>query len=57
MIMIGDTLTLVNLLTIKQAMDKIKPIDRSDYFNQYYQEVIQRIEVKQKDKLYENTRR
>jgi hypothetical protein len=41
--MIGDTLTLENLLAIKKAMDMIKPIDRSTYFEQYYSEVVQRI--------------
>ena len=55
--MIGDTLTLANLSAIKKAMDNIKSNDRSDYFNSYYQEVIDRIEVKKKDKLYENARR
>ena len=29
------TLTMENLLAIFQAMDRIKPIDRSDYFNNY----------------------
>ena len=46
--MINSTLTLENLLEIYEAMSKIKPIDRSDYFNQYYNEVLNRIkEIKQ----------
>ena len=36
------TLTLENIEAIIQAMDKIKPIDRSEYFNNYYAEVIER---------------
>ena len=38
------TLTMENLLAIFQAMDRIKPIDRSDYFNDYYQEIISRLQ-------------
>jgi hypothetical protein len=34
--MIGDTLTTENLLAIFEAMSKIKPIDESEYFNNYY---------------------
>lgn len=30
--MIGDSLTFKNLLAIKQAMNKIKPIDQSEFF-------------------------
>jgi hypothetical protein len=41
--MIGDSLTLENLLAIYMAMDKIKPVDRSEYFNQYLKEVEDRI--------------
>lgn len=41
--MIGDTLTLENLLAIKNAMDKIKEIDQSFFFTQYYSEIISRI--------------
>ena len=36
------TLTLENIEAIIQAMDKIKPIDRSEYFNNYYAEVVER---------------
>ena len=41
--MIGDSLTMENLLTIFQAMQKIKPIDQSEYFRQYYAEVMERL--------------
>ena len=35
------TLTLENIDAIIQAMNKIKNIDRSEYFNNYYAEVIE----------------
>lgn len=41
--MIGDSLTLENLKAIYEAMSKIKEIDRSDYFNQYFKEIEVRI--------------
>jgi hypothetical protein len=41
--MIGDTLTLEYLNAIREAMSKIKEIDRSEFFNQYYSEVEERI--------------
>ena len=41
--MIGDSLTMENLLAIFQAMQKIKPIDQSEYFRQYYAEVMERL--------------
>lgn len=37
------TLTVENLLTIVMSLDKIAKIDRSDYFNQYYNEVLSRL--------------
>jgi hypothetical protein len=43
--MIGDSLTLENLQAIKDAMDKIKEIDRSTYFNQYYREILARLKT------------
>ena len=56
----NTTLTLENIGAIIQAMDKIKPIDRSGYFNNYYAEVIERradllyikayLEAKEKEK-------
>ena len=46
------TLTMENLLAIFQAMDRIKPIDRSDYFNDYYQEIISRLQNEQKMKSW-----
>ena len=42
------TLTIENLLAIFQAMDRIKPIDRSDYFNDYYQEIVSRLSEQEK---------
>ena len=33
------TLTMENLLDILRAMQKIKPIDRSEYFEKYYNEI------------------
>lgn len=44
------TLTMENLLVIFQAMDRIKPIDRSEYFNNYYQELISRLQTESKVK-------
>ena len=38
-----DTNTLDNLYTILKSMNEIAPIDRSDYFNAYMNEVRQRI--------------
>jgi hypothetical protein len=44
------TLTMENLLLIFQAMDRIKPIDRSEYFNNYYQELVSRLQAESKVK-------
>jgi hypothetical protein len=41
--MIGDSLTMENLLAIFQAMQKIEPIDQSEYFKKYYAEVMERL--------------
>jgi hypothetical protein len=41
--MIGESLTLENLIAIYEAMSKIKEIDRSEFFNQYLKEVEDRI--------------
>jgi len=38
----NTTLTLENIQAIIEAMNKIKPIDRSEYFNNYYAEVTER---------------
>jgi hypothetical protein len=46
------SLTMENLLAIFQAMDRIKPIDRSDYFNNYYQEIVRRLQDEQKMKSW-----
>jgi hypothetical protein len=43
--MIGDSLTIANLLVIKEAMDKIKQVDRSQYFTLYYGEIMERIKL------------
>ena len=41
--MIGDSLTTDNLLDILKAMQKIKPIDQSQYFENYMGEIIERL--------------
>ncbi len=41
--MIGDTLTIDNLIAIYEAMSKIKDTDRSVFFNNYYNEIKERI--------------
>jgi hypothetical protein len=46
------TLTMENLLAIFQAMDRIKPIDRSDYFNNYYREIVSRLQEQEKVKQW-----
>lgn len=38
-----NSLTLENLYAIKNAMEKIEHIDRSQFFNDYYKEVVERI--------------
>jgi hypothetical protein len=49
--MIGETLTEENLKRIAEAMSKISSVDRSDYFNNYYREIIERIkELKEQPK-------
>ena len=50
--MIGDSLTMENLLAIFQAMQKIKPIDQSEYFRQYYAEVVQRLSDQERAKKF-----
>ena len=40
--MIKDSLTTENLLDILRAMQKIKPIDRSEYFKKCYNEISKR---------------
>lgn len=46
------TLTVENLLAIFQALDRIALIDRSDYFNNYYQEVVSRLQDERKIQGY-----
>jgi len=48
------TLTESNLVAIKNAMEKIDLIDRSEYFANYYKEVLSRLDAKEKDKKYLN---
>lgn len=50
--MIGDTLTTENLLDILKAMQKIKPIDQSQYFENYMSEVMQRLKDNEKSKAW-----
>jgi len=52
--MINRTLTHDNLKAIKKAMDKIEPIDQSDYFKSYYKEVGDRLAAIEKDKRFLN---
>ena len=46
------TLTMENRLANIQAMDRVKPIDRSDYFNNYNQEIVRRLQDEQKMKSW-----
>ena len=46
------SLTIENLLAIFQSMDRIKPIDRSDYFHNYYREIVERFQNEQKMKSW-----
>jgi hypothetical protein len=41
--MIGDSLTIENLESIREAMSKIKAGDRSKFFEEYFTEVLARI--------------
>lgn len=48
-------MTIETLEQIKNSMDKVKNIDRSEFFNNYYIEVLQRInELKELEK-YKNS--
>ena len=49
--MIETTLTLENLILIYDAMSKIKESNRSNFFNQYFNEVENRIK---EEKLLQN---
>jgi hypothetical protein len=46
--MTGDSLTTDNLLGILKAMTKIAPIDQSQYYQLYHDEVIQRLKNNEK---------
>ena len=50
--MIGDSLTTENLLDILKAMQKIKPIDQSQYFENYMSEIIDRLKQNEKSKTW-----
>lgn len=50
--MIGDSFTTDNLLDILKAMQKIKPIDQSQYFENYMSEVMQRLKDNEKSKAW-----
>lgn len=51
-IMIGDSLSMENLLAIFQAMQKIEPIDQSEHFRQYYAEVVRRLSEQERAKKF-----
>jgi hypothetical protein len=46
------SLTMENLLAIFKAMQKIEPIDQSEYFKQYYAEIIQRLSEQDRAKKF-----
>lgn len=48
--MIGDSFTTENLLDILKAMQKIKPIDQSENYSLYMEEVLQRLKDNEKSK-------
>lgn len=50
--MIGDSLTTDNLLDILKAMQKIKPIDQSQYFENYMDEIIDRLKQNERSKKW-----
>jgi len=50
--MMGNSLTLENLLAIYNAMGKIEQIDRSSFFENYYKEVEDRIKEANLHKHY-----
>lgn len=53
--MIGDSLTLDNLKAIHEAMSKIREVDRSQYFKNYWYEIESRIsELSKIDKIRAN---
>ena len=53
----SETITLENLRRIFNSMNEIKEIDRSDYFQSYYQEVVLRIYlINALNKLVQNER-
>ena len=53
--MIGDSLTTENLLDILKAMQKIKAIDQSQYFENYMGEIMYRLKQNEKSKAWIET--
>jgi hypothetical protein len=53
--MIGDSFTTDNLLDILKAMQKIKPIDQSQYFENYMGEIMYRLKQNEKSKAWIET--
>jgi hypothetical protein len=49
-VMIGDSLTTDNLLSILKAMTKIATIDQSENYSLYMEEVLQRLKDNEKSK-------
>jgi len=54
--MIGATLTIENLTGIEKSMSKISNIDKSEFFNNYYKEIIERLGEKIVQELTEAVR-
>lgn len=50
--MIGDSLTTDNLLAILKAMQRINLIDRSQYFDNYMSEIMDRLKENEKSKAW-----
>ena len=53
--MIGDSFTTDNLLDILKAMQKIRPIDQSQYFENYMGEIMYRLKQNEKSKAWIET--
>jgi len=53
--MIGDSLTTDNLLEIVKAMQRINPIDKSQYFQNYMNEIMDRLKENEKSKTWIET--
>lgn len=53
--MIEDSLTTDNLLAILKAMQRINPIDKSQYFENYMSEIMDRLKENEKSKAWIET--